>query len=792
MLRNYFQTALRQLIRYRSSNVINILGLAFGMACCIMCFVHIRFEYSFDGFHENGSRIFRIVTGDPATTQSWVKMAAPVPPKVKSLLPEVEEFVRVNSVSWSEKVAIESNGQQFLEPFFLMADPSFFNVFNYPLVKGNAADVLTGLNNIVIAESVAKKLFGTEDPIGRIITLKDNKIDFAVAGVMKDFPANSHLRIDYLISFENIDNVLGEGRRDAWREFNYFSYLMLSPLADPIVVQQKMQAISVDIPGQEALSLQDLRLQPLEDIHFQHNRGNQLPSYDKRYIYIFITLAIAVLVIAAMNYFNLATMLSMRRVKEIGVRKSAGASASQLTRQLMLENIAIVTLSMLLAVVLVKVLTPVVNAALTSPLDVNYLDPLLLTCLVGLVLLLGVGSGSYLAIYVSNFRAAAILKGMVTKSTRGGGVQQSLIGIQFALSLILICSSVVITRQMHFITTKDLGFEQDQVITLSLSRDLSPALATALKTELSQSNHVAAVACSDFTPGRANWHQTAWWEGQAENEDAYMYVMTADQQFLPALRMEITEGDVRGLESESERQYVINESARDYIGWDNAVGRMISPFGESAKGPVAAVVKDFHYTSLHTKVEPLIIAIYKERRFSKLHVRLKGGNLQEGIAAVKTIFENVAGNQPLEFAFMDESIGRLYQAEMQLGKVVLGLTAIAVLFALLGIYTLISFSIENRTKEIAIRKVLGISTGDLIALFSTHYFKLAMLAAVVAVPVCWLLLDEWLSRFTYHIALNAWWFLASVLTVFACIALIAYTKYFSMRKVNPAHSLKYE
>jgi putative ABC transport system permease protein len=719
-------------------------------------------------------------------------MSPPVPPKMKSDVPEVEEYVRFHSVSWNEKVAVESNGKQFLEQYFMMADPAFFRVFTYPLIKGDPLQALSELNNVVISESIARKLFATEDPIGQVITLKDNKLAFQVSGVMKDFPLNSHLRCDYLVSFENIDNIVGQGRRDAWGEFNYFAYLLLAPGADDAVAEQKIQAISVTIPGRENMSFQELRLQPIEDIHFQHSRGNLLPSYDKKYIYIFLTLAITVLVIATMNYFNLTTMLSMRRVKEVGVRKALGATSQQLSRQLMGENLGMVFLSLFIAIMLVAVLTPIVNIALTSPLLIDYSDPLLLMSILSIVLLLGLSSGSYLSLYINSFKAASILKGTAAKSSKGNTTQHTLIGIQFTLSLVLICSSLVITQQMKYVTHKDLGFQHDQLITVSLTRDVAVPQLSELKSELSRTNQVNAVAYSDFTPGRANWNQPAWWEGQTDGEEVNMFVMSADPQLLSTLRMNLVEGSFEALESSAERQYVMNEAARDFIGWDTALGKMISPFGEQEKRPVMAVVKDFNYTSLHTKIEPLIIVIYKDRRFSKLHVRLSGDDLPGAMAEVESVFAKVTNNQPFEYVFMDDSIGRLYQAEKQLGNVVLGLTVIAVAFALLGIYTLISFSIENRTKEIAIRKVLGISPASLVALFSKTYFKLAVIAAFVAVPLCWNLLGRWLNRFTYHIELSPLWFVVAVATVIVCIAGIALAKYVTMSKVNPANSLKYE
>jgi putative ABC transport system permease protein len=789
MIANYLRIALRQLVKYRSSVSINIFGLAFGLACCMMCYVHLRYQYSFDAFHQHKERLFRIVTGDPATSQSWVKVSAPIPPKLKDELPEIEAFCRFNSVTWNEKVAIESNGQIFLEPSFMMADPVFFTLFSYPLVKGDPAKALAGLNDIVIAESVAKKLFGDVDPLGKIITLKDSKLDFQVSAVMADLPSNTHIRADYLISFENLERIFGQGRAQAWREFNYFSYVKLAEGASVEETQKKIQAIAVSIPDQEDLSFGELRLQPITAIHFQHSRGNMKPSYDLKYIYIFLALAISVLVITIMNYFNLATMLSLRRFREIGVRKTIGATAKQISLQMVSENIGVTMVSLVIGVLLLEILKPVAGAILGYSFRIPYGDPLFTGLFFLIAILLGIFSGSYLSWFVARFKPGSILKGSAS-GARPGGVQHILIFVQFALSLGLITSSFVISRQMQFINDKDLGFDQDHVITISISRDIPLEKITSLKEELRKLPEVSAVAGSDFTPGRANWHQTVWWEGQTEDQS--MFIMAVDQDFIQAMDIGIVEGNAANLISENKVSYAINQAAADAIGWETSVGKMISPFGQEARQPVAVVVKDFNFSSLHNAIEPLVLAIYKQRPFSKLSVRLVPGRITDQISSVRETYAGIAGEVPFEFTFMDESIQQLYNAEQQMNAIVLLLTVVAVAFALLGIYALISFSIENRTKEIAIRKVLGVSAASLLSLFSRVYMKIALASTLVAVPVCWVILNRWLEQFTYKIDLNPMWFAMALVVVMISIATIAVAKYVSISQVNPARSLKHE
>lgn len=789
MIRNYFRIALRQLLKYRSSVSINILGLAFGLACCMMCYVHLRYQYSFDNFHENKDRLYRIVNGDPATSQSWVKTAAPMPAKLKDVVPEIESYARFNNVSWNEKVAVATAGQVFFESSFVMTDPAFFTMFDYPLVKGNAESVLAELNSVVITESIARKLFGDNDPIGRVITLNDNKLDFEVTGVMKDLPANTHLRADYLISFANLDRIVGAGASERWGAFNYFCYVQLANGTRVEDAISKIKAVSIELPDSESLSLSEVTLQPVTDIHFQHSRGNMKPSYDPKYLYIFMALAVSVLVITIMNYFNLATMLSLRRFREIGVRKSIGATTTQISSQFISENVGTTLVSLILGIILLQALSPVAAWILGYKFVIPYSDPVFLAAFLAIAILLGLLSGSYLSYFIAAGKPGSVLKGRSSGQGKNT-IQYVLIFVQFALSLGLITSSLVISRQMQYISDKDLGFDQDKVITISLSRDLTPTQIKSLKEELRKMQDVAAVASSDFTPGRANWNQTVWWEGQTEPQS--MFIMAVDQEFIPAMNINFLEGSPADLQSEAQLTYVINEAASEAIGWTESRGKMISPFGEERKSAVAAVVKDFNFSSLHNAVEPLVLVLYKEKNFSRLSVRLAPGSVSAQIEKVEDTYRTVAGAQPFEFSFMDESIAQLYQAENQMNAIVLLLTIVAVAFALLGIYALISFSIENRTKEIAIRKVLGVSPASLVSLFSGVYLKIAALSAVVTIPICGFFLKTWLEKFSYKIDLSPIWFAAAIILVGVSIVVIAVIKYASIQRINPARSLKYE
>lgn len=788
MGKNYFLTLLRQLSKYRSTYTINILGLAFGLACCLVCFVHIRYEYSFDQFHSEGKQLYRMVNGDPATVDHWVKTAAPIPPKLKAEVPEVESFTRLHSVTHDEKVLVEYDGELLLEPNFLMADPNFFDVFNFPLITGSASS-LAEQNSVFLSETAAARILG-DNPIGKVIRLKDLQLEFLVKGIFKDLPSNTHLRCDFLISFENLDRVFGKGSSESWNQYNYFAYIKLQQGADVVTVNNKIQALTQELPGTSQVSFKKFQLQPVTDIHFQHNRGNMLPAYDIRYLYIFGTMALSVLVICLMNYFNISAMLSIKRMKEVGIRKSIGATTAQLNRQFLLESLGLSTISLLLCVLLVELLKPLLSSLLASPVRIPYTDPYFVLFTVVLFGLLVVVCCAYLVFHVNRIQSVSMVKAATGKTAQSGLVQHTLIFFQFGISTMLLISSYVIVTQMRFLQSKNLGFDKEQVIRVNVPKGIDAATRSSLKNEVAKSGNVEQAAFSDFVPGKSNWNNSTWWEGQTEPES--MSIITAGMDFIPTMKIDLVEGNLEELRSSTEIQYLVNEAALEQIGWATGKGRFISPFGEQRKKAILGVVKDFNFRSLHNKIAPLVLVVYPDRTFSQLYVRLTPGGVKKGIEETETAFKSLIPGLPFEFSFLDESIDKLYEAETRMEDIVVVLTMVSVIFALLGIYTLISFAIENRMKEVAIRKVLGISANQLIGLFTTSYFKLAVMSGLLVIPVCWKLAAEWLTHFDYRIEPSISGFFGILLIMVVLVAGIGLVKYLSIDRINPAATLRSE
>lgn len=402
----------------------------------------------------------------------------------------------------------------------------------------------------------------------------------------------------------------------------------------------------------------------------------------------------------------------------------------------------------------------------------------------------GLISGSYLAFYVNGYKTSSILKGSLKSENKGLSLQQALVFVQFSISVILIVCSLIISSQMNFLQNKNLGFDHDQILTVPLSSTTSVDQTKELKDQLLQSSDVQSVASSSFTPGTTNWNQTVWWEGQTEPMS--MFIIAVDEDFLRTMNISLLEGDMKQIVNSTEDVYLLNQSARDFIGWETATGKSFSPYGGNQKQAVGGVVDNFNYMSLHHEVSPLVLIITDKSKMNQLAIKVSGNDLQRSISSVKSAYELVLGDIPFEYSFMDDNINRLYESESRVRSIVSSLSAIAIFFALFGVYGLISFSIENKTKEIAIRKVLGVAAKDLLILFSKSYYRLMVIAFVIAIPIIWNVMSGWLNNFSYRTDINPWWFVLAFAGVMVAISCIGFSKYFSLRQINPAQALKTE
>jgi len=791
MFINYIKSALRYFARDKIYSLINILGLALGIASCIVCYLHINYELSYDQFHSKKDQIYRVVKGDLKTGEYWAAMSAPVPPKLKQEFPEVKEYVRIGKFSWDPKTIVQYNNQSFYEDHFLLVDPAFFKIFDFKFIEGNPETALSSVNSAVITQSNAKKYFGNKNPIGKIINA-DNKYNYKITAVIEDPPDNSHLDFDFFIPFENLTSLYGNWALQSWNAFNYYAYILVDDGVSIDYLKKKIHAINFTLDNEKEISFENINLQPLSDIHFKQNRGNQKPAYNLNYIYIFIAIAIAVLIIASINFINLTTAKSEQRIKETGVRKTIGASRWQLIVQFITESIVITFFALVVALVILHLLIPHINQILENSIFIDYSDPKFLLSLVAITLIIGILSGSYIAFYITSFSPVKVLKGKINVRTGDINFRKALLIFQFGISSLLIICSIIIVRQLEMIHNQDIGIQKENIINISVYGKEAQGKIDLFKQEVQNTPDVISAAASSFIPGHPNYNQTVWWEEQ-ENSVS-MYLIPCDEDFIHTMQLELTEGNMDEIRNipEGEYRYVLNQAALKFMDWDSGYMKQFSAYGKNEANTIAGVVKDFNYRSLHFGIEPLALIVKNKAGHDQISIRIAEGKYKTAIPAIKEKFKEIMPNIPFEYNFMDDRFDQLYKSELRAGKIISFLTIISILIALFGVYGLASFAIKERTKEIAIRKVFGIKKQSLIGLLTKDLMLLLLVGNIIAWPAAWYLTKNWLENFSYQTPLHVGIFISATIIVLSIVFITIGLKAFRSSRVNISSELRYE
>ncbi len=792
MLQNYFLTAYRTLLRNKWVSLISIIGLSVGMATGLLSYLHIQYEQSFDRFHENSERIYRIVTGDVDTGEGWVGISAPIPPKIKSDVPEIEEYVRLTKLRRNGKVVVHYDNQYFNEANFFLSDASLFSVFDLPLLKGNNETIFDAPSGMVISNAEALKLFGGKDPIGETVRINDEH-DFTVTGVMADVPANSHFDLDYVVSFQNLETLKpGTSLDGNWGQYNYYAYALLRPNAEEDLAERKIQAIKVPLKD-DTHSFENLNLQPLTDIHFVDNRGNLKQSYNRRYLYIYAAAALGLILISLVNFINLKTAGSSKRVKEVGVRKTIGASRPQLMGQFVAEAFLLCLISLFIAVGLMEyALLPYVNNLFDSNMSIDFLSPLMVALGLVFALLISAVAGGYIGFFVTSFSPVRALKSQVkTGSGNGVGIRDVLLGVQFLVSIILIGSSLIISKQMEHISEMSIGLNPDQVVNIPLNVKVDKEKRVMLKNELSNLPNVREASLNSFNPGSVNWNQTVWWEGQEESES--MFIISVDPDFFNTVDLKLIEGDPDFIRQNiTERYtYVLNESAKKHLGWDHASGKMFSAFGDGGKRAVSGVIEDFYYQSLHNEVRPCLLVV-GDLNPSQLYLKMGTEDIPATLESAQQKLATLLPGLPFEYNFLDEEFARLYTTELQARNIISFYTLICILLAVFGLYGLLTFEINERTKEIAIRKVLGGTSYHIGQLLSKNFIRTAVITGIVGVPIVWWLMDKWLSNFNYRIGLDVLTAAIPVILLSGLVIVVVVLKIIGSKRKEVVEELRWE
>lgn len=792
MIKTLILSSLRALTKSKSTSLLNIMALSLGIAACTIAYLHIQYELSFDTQHTNGDRIYRVVTGDVANGEGWVKVSTPIPPKLKAEIPEVEKYARLTEFSYNDKVAVAYDEIVFNENAFYLADQELFELFDFETIKGINGEQLEE-NTIAISDVVAAKYFGKEDPIGKVLRV-DSRMNFEVVCVYKKLPDNNHFDPDFIIPFSHLEEVKpGTSLTGNWGQFNYYAYVLLSPNADPIKTDGKIKEIVAEYGDNQSLKFESLAIQALSDIHFQQNRGNIKASYDPKYLYIYGAIAFAILLISFINFMNLNVATSTRRIKEVGVRKVLGASKAQLTAQFVTESIILAIVAAGCAMLITKSSLPAINNSMGTNISFNGMDAGLIAGLIVLISAIALSSGIYISLYILSFKPVVAVKGVFKIGNRGKNFKEALLSIQFAVSCVLILSSLFIYQQLSYIRNFDIGMNQEGIMTLQLYDESAQEKADLLIAELNKLSGVESVSGSRFTPGSTNWHQTVRWDGQTE--DISWNLISIDENFIETYGIKLTEGSLAEIKNSAEhRKYtcIINQAALKETPWEYGLGNVISAFGESEGSPISAVVEDFNYKSLHTSIEPCILYIANYEKYSQVSIRYSTDNLSQIISDIQSTFMDVLPETPFEYAFLDDQLKDLYIIETQTSQLVGLLTIVAVALALMGVYALLSFTIRERTKEIAIRKVLGIEMKETIVLLSKSYIKLLLIGNIVGIAATWYTIQLWLQNFSYQIDLGFLNFILVPVLTLALILLVVGIKTRQVESINPIEALHYE
>jgi len=806
MIKNYFKIAFRNLWNNKGFSAINILGLAIGITTCLIIMLFVYNELSYDRFNAKSARIVRITFQGSVAGNKFneASVMPPVAQTMKADFPEVLDATRIRDYG---KPHLICSNKSFKEDAFAFVDPNFFEVFTLPLIEGDAKTALAAPNTVVITKALARKYFGNEDPVGKVISFKEgDKAVYKVTGLINKVPLNSHFHFELFASMSS----LPESKELTWMSSNFYTYLMLKDGHDYKSLEAKLPGMVNKYIGPQMLqamhiSLPDFRkkgnnlsfhLQRLTDIHFNADFANDLsPAEDVRYVYIFGAIALFMLLIACINFMNLSTAGASKRSREVGIRKVLGSLKRDLVRQFILESVVITAFAFLLAIVFVYLALPVFNNLAGQNLAFQFADhPMLLPGLFLFLLATGILAGSYPAFYLSSFKAATVLKGKFISGKRSVGLRSGLVVFQFFISITLIVVTTVVYKQLSFIQHKKLGYDKEQVMiipTWMLGKN-----GAVFSDQLSNDPRVLSVTHSGYLPaGPSDNNNFFVYPGENADQMVKTLRYDVDENYLPTLGMQLLSGRNFSKEFASDSTGVIlNEKAAEVFGWGaEAIGHTISNSNKRGKITtyrVIGIVKDFHFRSLHELISPLVMTLSPNT--GMMIVKLKTTDVAGLIAVLKTRWDGLSAEEPFTYSFLDDRFNNTYQSEQKIGMILGIFAGLTIFVACLGLFGLAMFTAEQRTKEIGIRKVLGASVAGIVNLLSIDFLKLVLVAVVLATPVAWWAMNKWLMDFAYRIDISWWMFVLAAVTA---LLIALFTVSFQAIKAaiaNPVKSLRTE
>jgi predicted permease len=793
MIKNYLKISLRNLKKYKGFSFINILGLSIGMASCILIFMWVKDELSYDRFHTNADSIYRVTEHQYNSSGGYFPVAVtpwPLAEALKNDFPEIIESARLRILSGG---LISFQDKKFYENNFVAVDPSFLTIFSFPMIKGDATTVLREPNTILITEETAARYFGSEDPIGKILKFY-NRFDFQVTGILKNVPGNSHIQFDFLVPFESTLRTFGW--TDSWGTNNYTTYIQLADKASIENVSEKVSEYLKKINPQTRTKL---IVQPLTDIHLRSDYAIDLYGQTENkaiYVYAFSIIAVFVLLIACINFMNLSTARSEKRSKEVGLRKVVGASRPNIMSQFYGESLFMTALSFIAALILVYLLLPVFNNVSGKLLSLDSIkEPMFLLGLFGILLLTGLIAGSYPALVQSSFKPVDSIKGRGQRFSFKSGkslFRQVLVVTQFTLSILLIVGTLVVYKQINYMLSKKLGYEKESILYFIKRANVNTQYDT-FKSELLRDPNIISVTTSSDIPTYSVHSTTAFsWEGKDPETSFLIHQFSVDHDYIKTFNMNIIAGRDFSREfpaDNSTQSFIVNETAVKAMGLNNPVGSKFQLYDYS--GQIVGVVKDFHYKSLQKEIEPLVLRI-EPQRDSYIFVKFRSENMQEAIASVRKIYDSFNPTFPLEYTFLDEALEQLYNSEQQTKKIFNYFTLLAILISCLGLFGLATYLAQQKTKEIGIRKVLGASILNIVSKLSKEFIMLVCVANLIAWPLAYLAMNKWLHNFAYRTKIDLMLFIfAGLISTFLGLLTVSY-KSIKAATANPVKSLRYE
>ncbi len=807
---SFLKLFIRNILRNKTFSILNILGLAVGIASFILIMLWVTDELSYDKYNENADRIYRInfyirMNGHDGTSSFC---PAPLAGTLNSEYPEVEQTVRFREYGNS---IVSYNNTSFTEYNIVYADSTVFGVFTIPLLKGDPRSALTAPFTVAISESTARKYFGDEDPVNKILKF-DNNTNYRVTAVYKDIPSNSHFHFKFIASLYG-NKEYGQGM---WLSNNFHTYVLLKKNTDPVAFEKKLdqlvekyiapQAAQVFGTSWESLKGKGLMtrfsIENVADIHLRTDiTGGFDAGGDIKYVYIFILIAVFIIILACINFTNLSTARSSSRLKEVGIRKTFGVRGLKLSMQFMMESLLIVMAAYVVAMVLTEISLPFFNGLTEKNLLIHYFDIRFIGAVLGLIIVISMLAGSYPAIYLSSFKPISVLKGEMVSGRKKTTFRSVLVIGQFTISLVLLSSVLILNKQMRYIQAKNLGYDQEQLLIIGNTNLLGKNL-DAFKNQIAANPRILSVTVSGYLPSPSNrTHSSVWRDGIITNDPLLMTHFFIDENYIKTFDLKIVEGRAFSKDfSTDSAAVVINQAAVKLLGWKDPIGRKIGTIltpDIDPKNPVldvytiVGVVRDFNFTSLHETVQAMVMYLKKSDQLITCRIR-RDTNIPDLVGFLKSKWLENAPDQPFEYDFVSDSLHRQYGGELRLGRILGIFTGLAFFVSCLGLFGLALFTSEQRKKEIGLRKVNGSGTRQIIWLLSADFAKLILISFIIACPASYFLMSSWLQGFAYRTAITWWIFALTVfLSFLVALATIGYQSY-KAASANPAVTLRSE